>query len=195
MGLKRTVAPASLAIDLAQAKKQVELGESDTAHDDHVQRVVLASIADVERYTRRAFITQQFRLTLDELRERVPLPRPPAVSVQSVQYRDADGVWQTHPSSNYELLNEESPATVYFELLPWSNSVIPQSYRINYTAGFGASHTDVPDEYKNVIYELVAFRLLNRGDVDSSFPKQIKMALDALKCGARLGYYEMKDED
>ena len=200
MGLKRIVEPASLAVDLTLAKKQVEIAESDSTHDAQITKEIKRATDFVERWTRRALITQQWRLTLDCLDERIALPRPPAISVESVQYRDSNNTWQTHSSSDYTLLDESSPAELYFTNLPSSNSILPQSYRINYTAGYGSSYTSIPAEYTGVIYELVAFWFLNRGDEVGTFntnkiPNQIKMALDVLKCGARLGYYEILEDD
>ncbi len=195
MGLKRTTEPASLAVDLTLAKKQVEIAASDTTHDSQLTAIIKRATGFVERWTRRALITQSWRLTLDEIDERIALPRPPAVSIQSVQYRDSSDTWQTFPSSEYTLLDESSPAEVYFKNLPPMNSILPQSYRINYTAGFGSSYTAIPAEFTGVIYELVAFWFMNRGDAGASIPKHIEVALDVLKCGARLGYYEILEDD
>ena len=132
---------------------------------------------------------------MDCLDERIALPRPPAASIVSVQYRDSNDTWQTFSSSEYTLLDESSPAELFFKNLPPMNSILPQSYRINYTAGFGSSYTSIPAELTGVIYELVAFWFMNRGDESADIPKHISMALDVLKCGARLGYYEILEDD
>jgi len=200
MGLKRTSEPASLAVDLTLAKKQVEIAESDTTHDAQITTIIKRATGFVERWTRRALITQTWRLTLDEIHERIPLPRPPAASIVSVQYRDSNDAWQTFSSSEYTLLDESSPAELFFKNLPPMNSILPQSYRIVYTAGFGSTYTAIPAELTGVIYELVAFWFMNRGDTGQEYvnvplPSQIIMALNVLRCGARLGYYEILEDD
>jgi uncharacterized phiE125 gp8 family phage protein len=205
MGLTRTVDPVALPVSLVDAKKQCELGDSDTTHDDHIIRLIRAATDDVERHTRRALITQTWRLSLREIPYRLPysksnygriyLPRPPLVEVESVQYRDDNGVLQTLDSSLYQVTIDASPGHIepaFNEVWPVIRTQTAEAFSVTYTAGFGDSCRDVPAQYQNVIFEMVAFRFMNRGDVQMGIPKHIKWSLDSLRCGAQYDYYGVK---
>lgn len=194
MGIRRTVEPASLAVDLDQAKKQCEVSTSDTSHDEHLTRLIKTATANVERYTRRALINQTWKLSLCEwpCHGRVYLPRPPLVSISSIQYVAESGTLTSLNSSLYQVADDRKPAFVapaYGLTWPVVRSETVEPIEITYVAGYGANHSSIPDEFKNVIYELVAFRFMFRGDVDTDIPKHIRWSLDSLKCGAAYNFY------
>jgi uncharacterized phiE125 gp8 family phage protein len=194
-----------MPVTLVDAKKQCELGDSDTTHDDHIIRLIKAATDDVERHTRRALITQTWRLSLREIPYtgphhkpnygRIYLPRPPLVGITSIQYVDDNGATQTLSSSLYQVTADASPAYVepaYSEVWPVLRPETAEAIKITYTAGFGDDPEDIPAQYQNVIFELVAFRFMNRGDVQQEIPKHIKWSLDSLKCGAKYDYFGVK---
>lgn len=208
MGLVRTVEPENLPVTLTDAKKQCELAPSDTAHDSHILRLIRAATADVERHTRRALITQTWRLSLSDwpfdrpyYRKyagavgRVYLPRPPLQSVSSIVYVDDAGSDVTLSTSLYQVTADASPGFIepaYGEVWPTLRPETVEPVTITYVAGFGADASAVPEQYKNVIYELVAFRFMNRGDAQMDIPKHIKWSLSALRCGAQYDYFGVK---
>lgn len=185
--------PTNLPINLADARKQVELGEDDTSHDDHLVRLAKTATAEVERATRRALITQTWKLTLEDFPLEISLPRPPLQSVV-IQYLNEANTLTTLASSTYQV-EDETPACIELAYGKSWPVVYPDTHnavQITYVAGFGDTHESVPDEYKNVILELLAFRFFNRGDVEAEIPKHIKWSLKSLHCGAKLGYYDIK---
>ena len=196
MGLKRTVEPVADAITIHAAKKACEIGSSDTTHDAHLQRLIAGAVRDVERVTRRALVTQTWRLSLGDFPERICLPRPPLQSVTSIQYVDEDGVTQTLSSSLYQVSTDESPGVIepaYNQVWPATRASTLNAVTVTYVAGFGDGSSSVPGEYGNVIEELVVFRFTaGRGDSESDIPKHIRWSLDSLRCGAVLGYYGTK---
>jgi uncharacterized phiE125 gp8 family phage protein len=202
MGLTRTVDPASLAVALADAKKQCEVADSDTSHDNHITRLIRAATSDVERHTRRALVTQTWRLSLREFplyshvnKSRVYLPRPPLQSITSIQYVDDNGTTQTLNSSLYQVTADSKPGYVepaFGESWPTLRPETVEAISITYLAGYGNAAANVPAEFQNVIFELVAFRFMNRGDVQQDIPKHIRWSLDSLKCGAKYDYYGIK---
>lgn len=196
MGLVQTAKPQNLAVDLIQAKDHCELSPSDTSHDAKMTRLVQAATADVERFTRRALITQSWRFTLREFRQRIYLPRPNLQSVTSVVYIDDDGDEITLSPSLYQVSTDAKPGYIepaYNEEWPSVRPETIDAVQITYVAGFGNTYGDVPAEFQNAIYELTAFRFMNRGDVQTDIPKHIKWLLSDLRCGAVLDYYEIKD--
>jgi hypothetical protein len=81
----------------------------------------------------------------------------------------------------------------YSKTWPSVRDETADAIQITYVAGFGNTYSAVPEQYRNAIYELVAFRFVNRGDSEADIPKHIRWLLDSLKCGARFGYYGIKD--
>jgi len=197
MGLTRTIDPVGLPVSLIDAKKQCEIGDNDTSHDDHLFRLIKAAVNDVERVTRRALITQTWRLSISDFpsSRRVYLPRPPLQEVVSVEYVDAFGAVQELSGSTYQVSVDAKPGFIepaYGEVWPVFRTETIEPIVITYLAGYGSNSSSIPSEFQNVIFELVAFRFMNRGDVDSQIPRHIRWALDSLRCGAKYDYYGVK---
>jgi len=195
MGLRRTVEPAISAIEFEDAVKQVELPSDDTTHTRHLERIIAAAVADVERHTRRALITQTWRISLREFKPRIYLPRPPLQSITSIQYTEADGTVMTLSPSLYQVTLDASPAYVepaFGQSWPSIRSETVEPVVITYVAGYGDDAEYIPSQFQNAIYELVAFRFMNRGDTNQDIPKHIKWSLSSLKCGAQYDYFGVK---
>lgn len=194
MGLTRIEEPQNLAVLLADAEKQCEVPSSDMAHDSHITRLIKTATSDVERYTRRALITQKWRLSLREFPPQIKLPRPPLQSVEEIGYVNANGESQILDAAKYRVSIDAKPAIIEpVDDWPSTDPETIEAVTVEYTAGFGDDDTDIPEQFKNVIYELVAFRFMNRGDVEVDIPKHIKWTLDSLKCGAKYDYYGIKN--
>lgn len=196
MGVRRTVDPAISAIEFEDAVKQVELPSDDTTHTRHLERAIAAAVSDVERYTRRALITQTWSLSLREFPVRIYLPRPPLQSVTSIQYVDLNGSTQTLPSSDYQVTIDASPAYIepaFSKVWPAVRAQTSEPIRVVYVAGYGDDAENVPEQFKNAVLELVAFRFMNRGDTDQDIPRHIKWALASLRCGAMYDYFGVKN--
>lgn len=196
MGLVRTVNPAISVVEFEDVVKQVELPSDDSTHTGHLERSINAAIADAERHTRRAFITQTWRLSLREFPTRIYLPRPPLQSVTSIVYVNASGSLTTLSPSLYQISTDASPGFIepaYGQSWPSIRSETVDPIKITYVAGFGDDSEDIPAQYKNLIYELVAFRFMNRGDTDQDIPKHIKWSLQSLRCGAMYDYFGVKN--
>ena len=196
MGLRRTVDPVISMIEFEDAVKQVELPSDDTVHTRHLQRAIKAAIDDAERCTRRAFITQTWRLSLREFPARIYLPRPPLQSITSIVYVDSFGATQTLSPSLYQVTLDDSPAYVepaFGQAWPSIRSETVDPIKITYVAGFGDDAENIPEQYKNVIYELLAFRFSNRGDTDQTIPRHIQWSLKSLRCGAQYDYFGVKN--
>lgn len=197
MSLKLVTGPTIEPITTNDAKKQLEIADGDTSHDTHVDRLITGARRDVERITRRALITQTWRRTFDGFPPgKILLPRPPLISVSSVQYYDSDGASQSLSGSLYQVDTESAPGSVsqaINEVWPVTQIGKVNSVTITWTAGFGASRDSVPEEYKEIIRGLVAFRFWSRGDLDAKIPDHIMWALQSLRCGAHSGYYGLID--
>lgn len=190
MSLRRTVEPTNLPIELSDARKQCEIGDGDTTHDSHLMRLAKTATRDVERSIRRALITQTWVLSLAEFPLEIKIPRPPLQSL-TINYVNDAGNLTLLPSTEYQI-EYGTPATVtpaFSKAWPSYRSETNNALQVTFVAGFGDDPINVPDEYQNVILELVAFRFFNRGDEQQDIPKHIKWAMASLHCGAKYGYY------
>jgi len=95
MTLELVTPPAELAIALADVKAHLRVDCDDD--DALITAYVQAAAAKVEDDTGRALIEQTWRLTLPRWpvchdgRQRIYVPRPPLLSVESLSYIDAAG--------------------------------------------------------------------------------------------------------
>lgn len=157
MALVQLTSPAVEPIDLATAKNFLRLDSGLTADDTLISIMIGAARRYAETYTRRSFVTQQWRRTLDGFSEAgfgagggfnvIELERGRVQTVDAIRYVDMAGTTQTVDLSTLVLDTSTEPARVMprFSLiwpipLPQINSV-----QIDYTAGYGASATDVPE--------------------------------------------------
>lgn len=184
MILKQTSAPASEPITLAQAKAQCRVEISDD--DDLFNDLIIPSARQyIEEATRRAFITQTWRLSLECWPDRnyIELPKPPLVSVTSVTYTDNGGSATVLSSALYGVDTDSEPGRVvlnYGEVWPSVTLRTMNPIQIVYVAGYGASSA-VPARFKQAILLLVGHWYENReAIVLGTISKEIELAVNSL---------------
>lgn len=140
MGLIQTAAPSAEPITPDQAKLHCRIDTSD--ENALIDALIVSARQQAEQRTGRALITQQWECALDFFpawRGNIFLPNPVLQSVQSVTYLDADGIRQTLPATDYQVVNNE----LIGRILPafgktWPSCRIqPGSVIVKYTAGYG----------------------------------------------------------
>lgn len=147
--LQLVTAPSVEPLTLADAKTHLRV--VDTSDDTYITSLITVARRAVEEFTRRALITQTWRLTLDSFPGPgfksafedpwlntqfgpirlpnlrwyypIPLPRPRLISVSGVTYVDPAGVTQTLDPSQYQVDDQSEPA----RLLPTPNGDWPQT--------------------------------------------------------------------
>ncbi len=93
-------APTAEPVSLAEAK--LHLRVDDNADDVLIGALITAARQHAEHDTRRALVTQTWKLVLDAFPESViTLDRAPVSAVVSVVYTDPDGVSQTLAPGGY----------------------------------------------------------------------------------------------
>lgn len=155
-------APASEPITLAEARKQLELSPSDTAHDDHLTALIQAVREQFEHDTDSSILTQTLSVTCEDLSDdEIYLPRRPIQSITSIQYYDTANTLQTLSSSVYSLDKPNAAVRLnYLQLWPvtidrWD------AVTITYVAGY-SSISAVPQIYKQAMKLLLAHYFENR---------------------------------
>ena len=206
-----TSSPAVEPVSLAEAKLHLKVDYTDD--DDLISTLITAAREWVEKETRRAYINRSYKLELSRFPdmfaatyytmyslEKLPnmrsgvieLPRPPLVSVASVQYVDPSGTLQTLSPSLY-LVNSGgvcvgaiSPAvgTVF----P-STQVTPSAVIINFTAGMGTDSTTVPSCVKAAIKLMVGLWYRQREAASETELREAPMTVQALLSTQIWGQY------
>lgn len=152
-----TTPPAYLPLTLAEAKLHLRVDGTD--EDALILAFIGAAVDTCQQITGRSLMAQAWKLTIDDFADEINLPWPQVQAVQSVQYKDADGVTQTLASTVYELVGDaihRVPEQTWPTTWPGAGSVL-----VNYTAGYGAGNEAA--QQAAVPYGIKAWLLLTVG--------------------------------
>ncbi|MEZ4714304.1 MAG: head-tail connector protein [Caldilineaceae bacterium] len=167
MKLLVTIHPTEEPIGLSEAK--LHLRVDDTADDDLITALIVAARQRFEAVTWRSLITQTLVMKLDSwpCGQCIELPRPPLVSVSSVQYTDDDGVTATFASSNYLVSTAGHPGAIVLKnSADWPTTTLQavDGISVTYVAGYGDA-ADVPQIIKQAILMMVGHWYENREEI------------------------------
>jgi len=166
MDLKTITTDVPLAATVAEFESHLNFEDGHPDTNAFLESFIRAAQLRVERDTGRALTHADYLLTLDGLPNFIALPRDPVVSVASVQYLDADWVWQTLASDQYFISGLGSDVGV--AIIPSQNVTWPTvgfanaSVRITFNAGYGADAASVPADLKGAVLMLAAHLYENR---------------------------------
>lgn len=189
--LKLQTAPALEPVTTAEAKLHLRVDGSD--EDALIGSLVSAARDYAERYTRRAFVSQVWRMYMDFFPSCrwFYLPRSPLISVNAITYKDENGAVQTLAASAYVADSaQEVPARVALaegeDDWPETFDEI-QAVTVEFTAGYGAAASAVPESIKAAIKLLVGHWFENRETVViGSTPNAVPLAAMALLDSRRI---------
>lgn len=150
MGLVLVTAPLTdpLTLDEVKLHLRVDIGDDDALIKDLIKVVRQAG----EDLTRRAFVTQTWRWTLDGFPGSFEVPMPPLVAVDSITYIDTDGASQTLATSEYDVDTDSDPGRItpaYGVLWPTTRDVV-NAVTVQFQAGYGAL-TAVPPSLRHAM--------------------------------------------
>jgi uncharacterized phiE125 gp8 family phage protein len=168
VGLELVTPPSGEPVVPTEAVEHLRL-DADTDEDELLAAMVTAAREQVEVYTRRALLTQTWRLTLDafpECNTPIRVPRPPLQSVTSVQYVDLAGVTQVLDPAEYAVDTtgvRGRIAPAYGKSWPLARSQL-NAVTITFVAGYGDA-AKVPEGIKAAIKLLLGSLYENRETV------------------------------
>lgn len=170
--LSLVTAPATEPVTLDELKLFARIDGDD--EDDLLEQFIAAARVAAEDFTRRAFVTQGWRMTLDlpgnrwandlpegryelpvtalngDLSRTIDLPRPPILSVASVTSYDLENTSSTYAPSNYTVDTAGGRLVLNYGAL-WPTSMRPTgAMEIVTTNGYGAADA-VPKPIKTAI--------------------------------------------
>ncbi|MBV9558135.1 MAG: phage head-tail connector protein [Pseudolabrys sp.] len=157
--------PASEPLSLAEAKAWLRVEHDDD--DDVITALIAAARLHVEALTRRALITQSWRLVLDgwPVTGRIDMTPAPLRTLNAARVYDAGGV--THSVDTQAFVVDPAGAALSFA--PWSVAQpgrVAAGIELDVTAGYGDAE-DVPEPLRQAIRLLLAHWYENRGLVTS----------------------------
>lgn len=162
--LVRITEPGDPVISTSDAKLHLRVDHTD--EDTLIERIVDAATRQCEEYQGRAYVTQEFRLTVPRFPfygRVIRLPRPPLQSVEKIEYLDTNHAVQELDPMKYRVNTDGLPGQVILnEGESWPDTGrAPDAVRVTYTAGYGGP-ADVPADYRAAILLMVGHLYENR---------------------------------
>lgn len=152
-----------------------------TAEDDLIASLISAARGAVEQATRRALITQGFRIVLDAwpAGDRILSPVSPLRSVTAARVRAADGGATDLNLAAFTLDTVSAPGAVHFDRgLVIEPGRLIAGIEIEITAGYGESAASVPEPLRQAMRLLVARYYAQRDRIEKDeLPEAVRALL------------------
>lgn len=177
--------PSIEPVTLTEAKQWLRV--DDASDDTRITALITAARAHVESIIKRQLIQVASVLYLDSFfgADSINLPYPPLVDVQTVEYRDSAGTYQSWSSSEWVYSNTGAePAflgTAYSYTWPSGREAQWDDIAITYRHGYGSAATNVPGPIKQAILTLVGNLYAHRESIVTGIVvNEIEMVLRGL---------------
>ena len=205
MSLVLTTAPAIQPVKLEDVKSYLRI--DGTSEDTLLKAMMKAATTRCEQHVEKSFINTVWTLWFDRFpsdrrqepwwdgtregavdhflvpKDEIELRRGPLVSVAHIKTYNDSNTASTFDTSNYQVDTKHPNGRVFLN----SGSTWPSDLRdfnaveIQYTAGYGSSRNDVPEDIKQAIMLLICHLYENRGCDDSKLPATITTMLAPYK--------------
>lgn len=162
--------PAVELLPLAALREHLRLGSgfelmADAAEDRALVGFLRAAMATIEGRTGKVLLRRQYRMRLDDWRDRMAqaLPLAPVSSIQSIEIEDGSGGVLVVEPRDYRLIEDMqrpvlAPNGVILPHVPRRGAVT-----VRFTAGFGDVWGDVPGDLAQAVIALAARYYEDRG--------------------------------
>jgi uncharacterized phiE125 gp8 family phage protein len=182
-GLTLHTAPTAEPVSLDEAKKQCDIADGLTYHDQELMGKIVAARQFVERRLNRQLVTATWNLFLDRFpcgMEPIMVPNAPLQSITSIAYVDSAGDSQTWSASAYRVGVSREPGRVvpvFGGTYPTTLNTI-DAVAVRFVAGYGAPAA-VPQGIKDAILLLVNHWFTNASPVGTT-GSEIAFSLESL---------------
>jgi uncharacterized phiE125 gp8 family phage protein len=155
--------PAVEPVTLADAKQFIRVEHDDD--DDVIAALIAGARIHVEAQTRRALITQSWRLTRDvwPVTGCMPLLPVPVATLDAVRIIRSDDTTLTLALAGFALDRSAAPARLAIRGAPPAPEKPIAGIEVDITCGYGDAGADVPQPLRQAIRLLVAHWYENRG--------------------------------
>ena len=156
--------PALEPLTLVEAKAHLRLDTTD--EDDLVTALIVSARHVVERETRRALVTQTWRVVLDAWPDpdTFKIPLAPFISLIAIRTYDAANAATALAASTYYVDAQPGAARVRFTTQPTNPGRAIAGVELDVVAGYGAAAASVPEPLRLAMRLLVARWFEARGD-------------------------------
>ena len=189
--------PGPEPITLTDVQGQTRIDDL-SAEASTIEVMIQAVRERAEQITRRAFVTQQWELTLDCFPYgAINLPKPPLQTVDSIKYIDVNGAEQTLDPLAYRVLKGGEPGAVQpLYGLQWPQTLNDlETVKIRFTCGYGpiapATSLNVPKAILQWCLLQVANLYENRESQGVATGRSTVFNLDATLCDGLLESYRL----
>lgn len=182
--------PASFPITKEEAK--LHLRYENDEEDSLITTLISAVVDNAENFTRRRFISQTWKMFLDDFPREdekslwpgtILLPYPPCISVTHVKYYDSSGALQTLSSStDYLALTEDTPARIVpapDQIWPTVVYDRPDAVEVQFVCGYTDANS-VPAPIKQALLILLAHWFENRQETSPVMMHQMPLTAEHL---------------
>lgn len=191
MNLEVITAPAVEPATLAEAKLHCRVDLD--LEDDLITSLIAAARDRAEKYSRRAFVTQQWKLRLDAwpMYGEILIPLPPLQSIESIQYYDTGGALQTVDSSLYYVAPGTPGRARIKSNQSWPDleDGRPDAVIVNFTAGYGDTAADLPAVIKPAVLLMVGHLYRNRESTTTGSAAELPEGVRSLLGTLNWGFY------
>ncbi len=160
--------PSVEPLTLEEAKAYLRIEHE--ADDDLIGALIKAARCEVEAATRRALITQGFRIVLDgwPVSGRIASPISPLRAVTAARVRGADGSASSLSLSAFTLDTVSAPGVIWFDRgLVVDPGQPVAGIEIEITAGYGETAASVPEPLRQAMRFLIARYYGQRDRIES----------------------------
>lgn len=160
--------PTNYPISLAEAKAHLKVDH--TAEDAYIMALVKAVCTRTEGYLGRPLLNTQFQWVMDAFpcSTVMYVPKPKLVSIDSITYlASSDGNTTSWGSTYYNVDTISEPGRLepaYNETWPTNVRTQNNAVTVKFTAGYGTTTTDVPEDILLGMKLLLASAYENRQD-------------------------------
>jgi uncharacterized phiE125 gp8 family phage protein len=147
---------------VSDAKKHLEIAESDKSHDNQLCKLIELAVENVQADSNRAVLTQVVSYRLDKFPSQryIQVPYGKLASVTTLNYTDTDGVGQTWASSNYEVDTERNRIWTAYNVTWPAVRWIQNAITVTYVAG--EANASIPRSAWHAVMLQVAHAFENR---------------------------------
>lgn len=163
-----TVANTNLPVTLNEVRSQLKFELDDTSQDTYLTSLIFAAKAACESYTSRTTLTTTYITYRNGFNQQYFLfKKSPFIALLMFQYLRNDNTWvDVDPTLYYTTVDTIYSKVVLNYNKSWPSDIMPrlQSIRMTFTAGYGATDTNIPQELQQGMLQHICYLYANRGD-------------------------------
>ena len=175
--------PTTKVVSVTDVKSHLRIDTSD--EDTLLGLYIDAATEMAENFCGRHFITHDYKLYFDSVTSVASLVYPDCTlnAVNPVNWIDADGATQSSLLAHIDAYS--NPSIVYLDTDFTSTTLqtnLSNVFWFDFSTGFGASSSDIPEAIKQAIKLIVADMYYFREDRKRTFPMTSEILLQPYKC-------------